>query len=197
MQIFNKPTADSTPGADVWSGIKLSYSGENTTAANLLAVLTGNASGVTGGSGEVLRSGPHDRVLFAFFDHGATGLVAMPVGPYLYADDLAAALSTLRSSGMASKVVAYIEACESGSMCDGGLVGNKSGIFCETAANPDESSWGTYCPPQDSVAGKAIGSCLGDLYSVSWLEDSDRCVRARHVGRAARWSRVAIRRCMW
>jgi len=36
-----------------------------------------------------------------------------------------------------------------------------------------ESSWGTYCSPYDKVDGKKIGSCLGDLYSVNWMENSD------------------------
>lgn len=43
-----------------------------------------------------------------------------------------------------------------------------------TAANPDESSWGTYCPPDDKVNGVEIGSCLGDLFSVNWMEDAER-----------------------
>ena len=46
-------------------------------------------------------------------------------------------------------------------------------IYTTTAANADESSWGTYCSPDDKVDGKEIGSCLGDLYSVNWMEDSD------------------------
>jgi len=47
-------------------------------------------------------------------------------------------------------------------------------IYAVTAANAHESSWGTYCPPQDSVDGKHVGSCLGDLFSVNWMEDSDK-----------------------
>ena len=47
-------------------------------------------------------------------------------------------------------------------------------IFATTAANAKESSWGMYCPPHDKVNGKSIGSCLGDLYSVNWMEDSDK-----------------------
>jgi len=42
-----------------------------------------------------------------------------------------------------------------------------------TAANPSESSWGTYCPPDDVVMGVEINSCLGDLFSVNWMEDTD------------------------
>lgn len=46
-------------------------------------------------------------------------------------------------------------------------------VYAVSAANPTESSWGTYCAPDDKVNGKAIGSCLGDLFSVNWMENSD------------------------
>jgi len=73
---------------------------------------------------------------------------------------------------MYAKLVFYLEACESGSMFDG-LLPDEYNIYATTASNPDESSWGTYCPPDDMVNGVAIGSCLGDLYSVNWMEDAD------------------------
>lgn len=47
-------------------------------------------------------------------------------------------------------------------------------IYALSAADPSESSWGTYCAPQDIVQGKHIGSCLGDLFSVNFLEDSEK-----------------------
>ena len=47
-------------------------------------------------------------------------------------------------------------------------------IYTTTAANPNQSSWATYCSPDDVIGGKHVGSCLGDEYSVNWLEDSDR-----------------------
>merc|ERR550537_1320990 len=50
---------------------------------------------------------------------------------------------------------------------------NIPGVYALTAANGRESSWGTYCYPQDKVNGKSIGSCLGDLFSVNWMEDID------------------------
>jgi len=47
-------------------------------------------------------------------------------------------------------------------------------LYAVSAANGKESSWGTYCQPSDDVVdGKHIGSCLGDLFSVNWLEDTD------------------------
>jgi legumain len=74
---------------------------------------------------------------------------------------------------MYCKLTFYLEACESGSMFDG-LLPNDIDVYTTTAANPDESSWGTYCPPSDMVNGVEIGSCLGDEYSVHWMEDADR-----------------------
>ena len=54
-----------------------------------------------------------------------------------------------------------------------GLLPTNINAYATTAANDSESSWGTYCPPDDYVNGKPINSCLGDLYSVNWMEDSD------------------------
>jgi len=73
---------------------------------------------------------------------------------------------------MYSKLVFYLEACESGSMFAGQL-DPSLGIYATTAANAVESSWGTYCPPDDKVDGKSLNSCLGDLYSINWMENAD------------------------
>lgn len=73
---------------------------------------------------------------------------------------------------MYSKLVFYMEACESGSMFEG-LIRPNINVYVTTASNAVESSWGTYCPPDDMVNGKAINSCLGDLYSINWMENAD------------------------
>ena len=44
-----------------------------------------------------------------------------------------------------------------------------TGIYALSASNPSESSWGTYCSPDDVIGGKHIGSCLGDLFSVNFV----------------------------
>jgi len=65
-----------------------------------------------------------------------------------------------------------MEACESGSMFPD--LKENSKIFAVTASNAKESSWGYYCPSKnDTVKGKHLGTCLGDLFSISWMEDSD------------------------
>ena len=74
-------------------------------------------------------------------------------------------------NNMYKELTFYLETCESGSMFEN--LPKDMNIWATTAANGDESSWGTFCPPNDKVNGKSIGTCLGDLYSVNWMEDSD------------------------
>lgn len=69
-------------------------------------------------------------------------------------------------------MVIYIEACESGSMFENSLKSNIN-VYATTASNGQESSWGCYCPPQDKVNGVSMRTCLGDLYSVNWMENAD------------------------
>jgi len=172
-KLFNKPTAAGEPGVDVYDGCVVDYSGADVTAATFLAVLSGDLTKVAGkGNGKVLNSTSEDNVFVNFADHGGGEIVEMPNGPYLHAKDLVDTLKTMHSNGMYRKLVFYMEACNGGSMFHN-LLPTDIDVFATTAANPTEPSWGTYCPPQDMVDGKAIGACLGDLYSVNWMEDSD------------------------
>ena len=45
----------------------------------------------------------------------------MPVGDYVYYDELNATLTSMHDKGLYSKLVFYLEACEAGSMFDGVL----------------------------------------------------------------------------
>lgn len=66
--------------------------------------------------------------------------------------------------------VIYIEACESGSVFEG-MMPDDLDIYVTTASNAEESSWGTYCPGMDPPPPPEYITCLGDLYSVAWMED--------------------------
>ncbi|KAM1270532.1 hypothetical protein ACFX13_032425 [Malus domestica] len=68
-------------------------------------------------------------------------------------------------------MVFYIEACEAGSMFEG-LLSSNLNIYATTASNSEESSYGTYCPGDPSVPDE-FDTCLGDLYSISWMEACD------------------------
>ena len=91
---------------------------------------------------------------------------------------LNAGLLQMSQQRMFNKLVFYLEACEAGSIFDKQLPSNIE-VYALTASNVDESSWGTYCPGEEKENGGAmvdgidLGSCLGDLFSVNWMEDSD------------------------
>ena len=97
----------------------------------------------------------------------------MPIGGYLYADDFHKTLKFMHNNDMYKEMVVYIEACESGSMFKQ-ILEHDLNIYAVSAANSRESSWGAYCYPDDKVNGKSVGSCLGDLFSVNWMEDADK-----------------------
>ena len=71
--------------------------------------------------------------------------------------------------------VIYVEACESGSIFQG-LLSDSLNIYATTASNAKESSWGTYCPGMVPAPPEEFNTCLGDLYSVAFLEN--RCSQA-------------------
>jgi legumain len=169
-QVFNKPTPAGTPGVDVYAGCKKDYTGAAVTPEMFVAVLTGDAS-KTGGR-PVLKSGASDRVFIFFTDHGGTGIIAFPDGSLMSSTTLIGAINQMYAQKMYSKLVFYMEACESGSMFEG-LIKPSINVYVTTASNAVESSWGTYCPPDDMVNGKAINSCLGDLYSINWMENAE------------------------
>lgn len=66
-------------------------------------------------------------------------------------------------STMPPPLCSYLEACESGSMFDGLLPDNIT-VYATTAANGQESSWGTYCPGMNPSPPPELLTCLGDLY---------------------------------
>lgn len=164
-QLFNKPN-----GQDVYKGCNIDYKGNDVTPENFLSILKGDAAAVKGkGNGKVLKSNASSKVFVNFVDHGAPGLIAFP-NSYLYANDFNKTITTMYETKMYEQLVLYIEACESGSMFDG-ILSPSINAYAVTAANPSESSWGTYCYPDDVVNGTHINSCLGDLFSVNWLEN--------------------------
>ena len=75
-------------------------------------------------------------------DHGGAGIVEFPNGPYLHASDLNAALKAMNGKKMYDKLVFYMEACNGGSMF-ANLLPTDINVYATTAANADESSWGT------------------------------------------------------
>ncbi|GLT61757.1 hypothetical protein SLA2020_344400 [Shorea laevis] len=165
--IINNPN-----GEDVYRGVPKDYTGENVTSSNFYAAILGNKTGLTGGSGKVVASGPDDHIFIYYADHGSTGILGMPNGDDIVAKDLMEVLKKKHDANSFKNMVIYVEACESGSMFEG-LLPNNLNIYAVTASNAEESSWGTYCPGLYPSPPSEYDTCLGDIFSISWLEDSD------------------------
>ncbi|XP_057524192.1 vacuolar-processing enzyme-like [Amaranthus tricolor] len=160
-------------GEDVYAGVPKDYTGEDVTVNNFFAAILGDKKALTGGSGKVINSGPNDHIFIFYTDHGGPGVLGMPTYPNIYADQLIETLKKKHASGTYKSLVFYIEACESGSIFEG-LLPKGLNIYATTASNAVESSWGTYCPGREPTLPVEYDTCLGDLYSVSWIEDSER-----------------------
>lgn len=125
-------------------------------------------------SKKVIASGPNDNVFVYFADHGGPGILGVPsgAGDYIHAKDIVDTLKTKAANKGFKQLTFYLEACESGSIFDG-LLPDDINVYVTTAANPSESSWGTYCPGMTPAPPSGYNTCLGDLYSVAWLENAD------------------------
>ena len=157
-EIINHPDGD-----DVYKNVPKDYIGRNCNTDNFLSVLKGN--NMTGiGSGKTLNSTKNDRVFIYYADCGATGLVVMPSGSYLYATDLVKTIETDDDNEMFKELVFYMEACESGTMFEN--LPTDLNVYVTTAANPSESSYACY---YDS----SLRTYLGDCYSVNWMENTE------------------------
>ncbi|KAI6192070.1 Legumain [Aphelenchoides bicaudatus] len=159
-KIFNAPRSK-----EVYQGVKIDYKGDDVNVNNVMAILKGDAKSVKGGNGRVLESTKENRVFVFFVDHGAPGVLAV-VDSLMTVRQLNQTLQTMYDKEMFGQLVFYLEACESGSMFEGILPTNLN-ILAITASNSTEPSWGDYC--DDPI----MNTCLGDLFSTNWLEDSD------------------------
>ncbi|KAJ4952769.1 hypothetical protein NE237_029601 [Protea cynaroides] len=165
--IINNPHGD-----DVYEGVPKDYTGNDVTINNFFAVLLGNKAAVTGGSGKVVESGPNDHIFVYYSDHGGPGVLGMPTGPNIFANDLIDVLKKKHASGTYKSLVFYLESCESGSIFEG-LLPDGLNIYATTAANAVENSYANYCPGGNPPPPPEYDTCLGDSYSVAWIEDSE------------------------
>ena len=167
-QLFNKPTAAGTPGVNVYDKSEIDYSGRDVNKQNFFNVLLGDDS-----NGPALKSDSNSKVFVYFVDHGGAGLICTPQGSsdWIYADELDSVLQQMSDNGMFSELTFYLEACESGSMFPN--LTDKENIYAMTASNATLSSWGAYCGSEATIDGTSIGSCLGDLFSINWMEDTE------------------------
>lgn len=158
--VINRPD-----GPNVYPGVLKDYTGKDVTPENFLKVLRGDAEGMKGvGSGRVLKTGPNDRVFINMVDHGAPGLFAFP-DEILNATDLADALLDMHTNQKYREMVLYVESCESGSLFKN-LLPKDIKVYALSASSPHQHSYACYFDDY-------LGTFLGDVFSVKWMEDSD------------------------
>ena len=152
---------------NVYEGVKIDYEGKENTPENFKKILLGDES--TGK--KVLKSTENDNVFLFFSDHGGPEVLCWPDDD-LDREDFQNTLMQMHEKKMYKRFVLYIEACYSGSM--GTDLPDDLDLYLVTAANDHESSWGAYCAEEAVVKGKNLGTCLGDEFSVFWMEDTDK-----------------------
>eukprot|EP00127_Corallochytrium_limacisporum_P006305 Clim_evm16s225 gene=Clim_evmTU16s225 len=151
-------------GGDVYDGVPADYTGSDVTAETLVKVLLGDQDAVRGvGTGRVLQSGPHDRIFINFVDHGTVGAILMPDGKLMSAKLLLDTLEQMKERGMFDTMVFYLEACESGSMWENLRT---PGVYAVSSADATHSSFACYYDAK-------LGTFLGDVFSVKWMETLD------------------------
>lgn len=168
-------------GHDVYKGVPHDYIKDDVKPSNFFNILRGNEKAMRNiGSGKVIKSGPKDHVFVYYADHGAYGLICFPAAfsqnddtdGYITSEDLTSFLNKFYEEKKFGKMVLYIEACESGSMFLN--LTNNINVFATTAADKDESSYACYFDDKRETY-------LGDVYSVKWMEDSDKEVISKET----------------
>ena len=167
-QIFNHPD-----GKNVYENIVIDYYGKDVTPENFIAVLTGDKDAVKKSdertTGKVLTSTKDDNVYIYFSDHGSDNLIAFP-SKYLYADELIDTLNTMYQKNMYKNLVFYLDAFNHGTMFAN--LPKNINIYAIDLIGREGSS-AEYCGSEATVNGTLIGSCLGDVFSCSFMEDID------------------------
>jgi len=161
--VFNAPDKEG-PGVDVYDGCNIDYTVDDVSAQNFLSILLGNAT-TTGG--RKLNTGPDDDLFVFYVDHGAPGLVQFPAGDVVHAAELQTTFKTMHDQNRYGRMVVYIEACYAGSMLDG--MPNDINIYGVTAVDALTPSLGTYNGWEAVINNTMIGSSLGDLFAVFFM----------------------------
>lgn len=89
---------------------------------------------------------------------------------WIYADELDSTLKQMQEKKMFKELTFYLESCESGSMFPN--LDASENIYAVTASNATQSSYASYCGSEAVVDGTNLKTCMGDLFSTNWMEDT-------------------------
>ncbi|GAA6067833.1 legumain-like, partial [Tachysurus ichikawai] len=150
-------------GPNVYPGVLKDYTGEDVSAENFLAVLRGDSAAVKkSGPKKVIRSVENDSIFIYLSDHGNKGIFHFP-NSTLYAHDLINTVKAMSENHKFSKMVIYLESCNSGSMLDHL---SESRVYAVSSCRPDEYTYACFFD-------KKRNTFLADIFSFNWLHHMD------------------------
>ena len=152
----------STPGNntnDKMNGIEIEYGSAEITSTKVLNVLSGNSFSPK----RVLRSSAIDNVYVSFFTYGSPGVLMLP-NEALFGSDLMKVIKLMNQKRLYKELVLYIDSDGTDYLfpefdLDSYHVRLVS-PFTEKLTNRN-----LFCPPNDYVGEKSIGSCLNTEFS--------------------------------
>ncbi|XP_042609717.1 legumain-like isoform X1 [Cyprinus carpio] len=153
-KIINKPN-----GPNVYPNVPKDYTGKEVTPENFLAALKGDSSAVKKSNPKVITSGGNDTLFIYLSDHGGSNTFCFPKGT-LHAHDLIETIKEMARNYKFSKMVIYMESCESGSMFT--TLPDNVHVYAVTSARAHENGYACYF---DSVR----KTYLSDEFSAVWM----------------------------
>ncbi|XP_053204520.1 hemoglobinase-like [Panonychus citri] len=156
-KLFNSPH-----GNDVYSGLKIDYSGNQVTPINFLNILNGSSSLELP---KVLKSNSNDNVFIYISSLGSTGLISFP-NDILTSKSFNEALINLKINQKFSHLTVYLDTDYSGSMFDSMLPENIS-VYSLSSASANQLNVACYCNNQ-----LIPSTCLANSFSSAWLSYS-------------------------
>jgi legumain len=176
-RLYNEPN-----GTNVYQHCSADYRASEVSLENLDFVLS---SGKEPSSYEYygrkrIHSDHTSTVFLSFVDHGEPGGLLFPNGQTLSGNKFLDIVNRMKNRY--AQLVVYIEACYAGSVFDD--IQLPDNVIVITASNATESSWGTFCPTAkhpsaDVINGIHVGSCLADLFEISWKRDLENRLSIR------------------
>ena len=157
----------SSPGNDVedqMNGIQIDYETSEMTASNVLNVLSGNSFSTK----RVLRSSAFDNVYVSFFCYGAPGVITLP-NDAIFAPDLLKTLQYMQQKRMYKELVLMID----GEGTEYLLSDSDRADLHIRMISPFTEKIPTrnlFCPPEDIVHHRTVGSCLNTEFSYRLYE---------------------------
>ena len=124
---------------------------------------------------KVLNAGPEDTVFTYFIDHGSDDKIVVGLD-HVTSKSFLEALETAYEKKIYGKWVWFMEACHSGSMWKN--LSTSMNIYVMTSSDSDHDAKMTHCPPDDVVAERSLGTCLGGLWDnlfLDYLEQNPDC----------------------